>query len=68
MAQASAYLLERDFVIPSDITAVFPAVAAHRLVLNNSARSQGLSREEAALQILAETKAPALHIGGGRHG
>ena len=38
------------------------AVAAHRLVLNNSARSQGLSREEAALQILAEAKAPALHL------
>lgn len=41
MTRAAAYLAERDFVAPQDVTAVFDAVARHRLVLNDQARAGG---------------------------
>ena len=41
MTRAAAYLAGRDFVAPQDVTAVFDAVARHRLVLNDQARAGG---------------------------
>lgn len=61
MAQANAYLLERDFVIPSDILSVFPVVSTHRLILNSAAKIQGQTSKTVALQILNETAAPTLY-------
>jgi MoxR-like ATPase len=53
-AQAWALLEGRDFVLPEDVQAVFPSVAAHRLL-----DKQGLRRgDEAARRILAAVAIP----------
>jgi len=53
-AQAWAFLADRDHVLPEDVQAVFPAVAAHRLL-----DAQGPRRgDEAARSLLAEVAIP----------
>jgi MoxR-like ATPase len=53
-AQAWAFLDGRDYVIPEDVQAIFPAVAAHRL-----ADRQGMRRgDESAKRVLAAVAIP----------
>ena len=54
MTRAAAYLAGRDFVAPQDVTAVFDAVARHRLVLNDQARAGG-ETVDSVMQALLRT-------------
>ena len=46
MAKASAYMQDRTFVLPQDVTEVFPAAAVHRLKCSARAKlSQGDQRQ-----------------------
>ena len=53
MAKAYAYLQGRDYVIPEDVTAVFPDVCTHRLILNAKARMME-EKPESVIIILGE--------------
>ena len=52
MTRAAAYLAGRDFVAPQDVTAVFDAVARHRLVLNDQARAGGETVDSVMLRTV----------------
>ena len=58
MAKAAAFLSDRDFVVPNDVTEVFSAVAAHRLVLNSKARVGHVSTDTVLEQILSSVQKP----------
>ena len=60
MAKACAYLNGREYVIPDDVKAVFPAVAAHRIQLSTKARVGHILADDLIQQILDHTAAPAL--------
>lgn len=52
LAKASAFLKERDFVIPEDIQTIFTDVCAHRIVADVKARAAGLTNKKILNQIL----------------
>jgi MoxR-like ATPase len=52
MAQARAFLEERDYVIPEDVRAVAVQTLAHRLGLDTKARYSGVLREDVVREIL----------------
>lgn len=56
--KAAAYLADRDYVIPDDVTAVFSDVCAHRLVLNSKARLHEYTAEQIIENILSTVKKP----------
>ena len=58
MAKAAAFLSDRDFVVPNDVTEVFSAVVAHRLVLNSKARVGHVSTDTVLEQILSSVQKP----------
>ena len=58
MAKAAAYMSARDYVIPKDVQTVFKDVAAHRMVLDSTARYQEKSAREILDEILAEVPQP----------
>ena len=58
MAQATAFMNGRDYVIPEDVAAVFVPVTAHRVVLRREARSAGASVESILYDILKNTNVP----------
>ena len=60
LAQAAAYIAERDFVIPEDIREVFVECAAHRLVLSQQAKQQQKTAGDILTEILHTVKAPVL--------
>ncbi|MFC4426020.1 AAA family ATPase [Deinococcus navajonensis] len=53
-ARAWAYLAGHDMVLPEDVQAVFPSLAAHRLPLRDPARPVG----EVLRRVLADTPIP----------
>lgn len=55
MAKAKAYLGGRDYVVPSDIRAVFKDVCAHRLILNAKAKIADVDAAEILIEILNST-------------
>lgn len=57
-AQAWAALQGRSFVLPDDIKALAPAVLAHRLIVQPSARLQELQPERLIQEILLEVPVP----------
>jgi MoxR-like ATPase len=59
MAQASAYLGGRDYVIPEDVKEVYIDCTAHRLVLTPQAKRETTAADILA-RILEETEAPSL--------
>lgn len=62
MAKAWAFLQGRNYVIPSDVVAVFKDVCQHRIVLNTKARATHI-KEEAVLQnIMDVIKQPASYM------
>lgn len=58
MSRARAFLQDRDYVIPEDVSAVFADTVAHRLLL-----APGTGAEERALleEILESVKPPRIH-------
>ena len=58
MAQATAFMNGRDYVIPEDVATVFVPVTAHRVVLRREARSAGASAESILYDILKNTNVP----------
>ena len=58
MARACAYVRGRDYVVPEDVQAVFPAVCAHRLLLSQKAKAARLTSGTVLEEILKEMKAP----------
>lgn len=60
MAKASAFLKRRDYVIPSDVQAVFKDVAAHRMILKAKARVNNVTVDNLLEDILRMVKAPRI--------
>ena len=60
MAQASAYLSGRDYVIPRDIQLIFADVIAHRMVLSPQAKMGNLSVDALLEKIMNQVPAPAV--------
>jgi len=54
-SRALAFLDNRDFVIPEDVKAVFPALARHRLV---SSSGMGYSPDEQILEMMKQVPVP----------
>jgi MoxR-like ATPase len=46
MAKSTAFMRERDYVIPEDILECIGSVAGHRLVLNSKAKANGYTEED----------------------
>lgn len=63
MAKAGAYLKGRDYVVPDDVSDVFPCVAVHRIQLSAKARVGHVRTEDILEQILAEVKPPPVKRG-----
>lgn len=60
MAKACAYLCGREYVIPDDVKAVFPAVASHRIQLSTKAKVGHILVQDLIQQILDHTPAPEI--------
>jgi len=58
MSKAYAYLCDRDFVIPSDVQAVFYPVMGHRLILTPEAEVAEKTTSDVAKAIIRATAAP----------
>lgn len=57
-ASAIAVIQKRDYVIPDDVKRVAPHVMAHRLVLNQEAVLDGVTKESVVSELLKNTKSP----------
>ena len=60
MAQATAYLNGRNYVIPEDIASVFVPVTAHRIVIRREARLAAETSENLLYGILKRTAVPSI--------
>lgn len=60
MAQASAYLSQRDYVLPKDVQAIFADVCVHRLRISSRARISHVSAASVAEEILKTVPAPSV--------
>lgn len=60
MAKAMAWVNGRDYVIPDDVKAIFPASVTHRLLLTSEAKASGKSADEVLKDILTTTPAPSV--------
>ena len=58
VAQASAASQGRNYVVPDDVKDVIEAVTGHRLLLSTDALLQGITTEQAILEVLALVPAP----------
>lgn len=51
MAKSTAFMKERDYVIPEDIVECVDSVAGHRLVLNSKAKANGYTEESIICEL-----------------
>jgi MoxR-like ATPase len=58
LAQAYAFMNDRDYVLPEDITAVFEPAIAHRLSLTQEAKLSHATAESVITEIITRTPAP----------
>jgi MoxR-like ATPase len=58
MAQARAYVLGRDYVIPEDVKEVAVATLAHRLALDTKAKYSGVLKEDLVRELLDRLPVP----------
>ena len=58
LAKATAFLKNRDYVIPDDVQEIFKDVTIHRIILNTKARISNASEEEILLDILNSVSIP----------
>ena len=63
MTKAYAFLHGRDYAVPEDVAAIFPDVAAHRLMLGVKARMMEVDARGVVDEILAATQTPAVKAG-----
>ena len=63
LAKAYAFYMDRDFLAPDDIHAVFHAVCNHRLIINTKAKAAGLNTRAILNQILSEVPVPRITAG-----
>ena len=61
MARALAQLRGRDYVLPADVSEVFPRTVEHRLLLSPKGEGSGKSAQRILQDILARIGAPKLH-------
>ena len=59
ISKAVAWLKGNDFVSPSDVYDLFPAVARHRIQISAKARIDGIDKEEIIQEILNNIKMPS---------
>lgn len=59
ISKAVAWLKGNDFVSPSDVYDLFPAVARHRIHISAKARIDGIDKEEIIQEILNNIKMPS---------
>ncbi len=60
MVKATAFLNRREYVIPSDVQAIFKDVAAHRMILKAKARVNNVTVDNLIEDILRIVKAPRI--------
>ncbi len=60
LAQASAFLRGRDYVLPEDILEVFPDCIPHRILLSPKAKAEHRSPEDVIHAILENTPPPRM--------
>ncbi|MBW7571688.1 AAA family ATPase [Caproiciproducens faecalis] len=60
MAQASAYLSGRDYVVPKDVQSVFADVVEHRIILKPQAKIGNVTAAGLLRDILRDVPAPAV--------
>lgn len=60
MAKASAWLNERNFVVPNDVITQFPYVISHRIIPNMNAKMNNISKEQIIKEIIRNTKIPPI--------
>lgn len=60
MAQATAYIAGRSYVIPEDVAEVFVPVTSHRIFLKREAKLAGRTEESVLYGILKNTAVPAI--------
>ena len=58
MAQGLAFLRDRDYVLPEDVSYVFPDVAIHRIILHSKAKVTQVTAENIIDDILAAVPKP----------
>ena len=61
IAKALAQLRGRDYVLPADVSEVFPRTVEHRLLLSPKGEGSGKSAQRILQDILARIGAPKLH-------
>ena len=61
MSKALAQLRGRDYVLPADISEVFPRTVEHRLLLSPKGEGSGKTAQRILQDILARVDAPKLH-------
>ena len=61
MAKAMARIQGRDYVLPSDVQAVFVRTVAHRLLLSAKAEGRKMSAEQVLNEILNKVPAPKMY-------
>lgn len=62
MTKAWAFLQERPFVVPEDVSSVFKDVGKHRIVLNTKARVSHVTEDAVLDGILTEINQPATYM------
>ena len=60
LSKAAAYLSGRDYVVPEDVSIMFPDAVCHRLLLSPQAKSAGMSVADVVGRIVMEVPAPAI--------
>lgn len=58
MARARAFTLDRDYVVPEDVKAVYFAIANHRVILSTKAKATGYTLEMALAKSFDSVKLP----------
>ncbi|HEU4963287.1 MAG TPA: MoxR family ATPase [Bacilli bacterium] len=59
-AQALAFILGRDYVVPDDVKSLVSATLAHRIILKSEARLGGASVDKILQDILKQVPAPVV--------
>jgi MoxR-like ATPase len=63
LSQARALLEGRDFVLPDDVKALALPALGHRIILNSSARIEGVTAEDCVAEVLEQTPVPGAEPG-----
>ena len=63
-AQALAFVLGRDYVVPDDVKQLVPVTLTHRIILKSEARLGGTTAEQILQDILKGIPVPVVHTRG----